>query len=70
MPKSTKKQVAPGPEETRQESQRRLVEQGERIAGVADAIEVYGRLSRYGGTVRFGLPTTRHATGANVPRMG
>lgn len=49
--------------ETRQDTQKRLVEQAERTAGVADAIRVYGRLARYEATIATEQPTLRHSSG-------
>lgn len=51
----------------RQAAQRELVERGQKIPGVAEAIEVYGKLERYAG-VRIGqaVPRIRHATGGNI----
>ncbi len=51
----------------RQSVQRELVERGRKIPGVAEAVEVYGRVQRHVGVaIGQASPKIRHATGGNV----
>jgi len=49
-----------------QDEQRRLMKLAAKQPGVAGTIEAYGRLARYGGTIKTDLPAIRYSTGGNL----
>jgi hypothetical protein len=61
---------APVPAASNQEEQRRLLKEATKRPGVAEAIEAYGRLARYGGSIRTDLPSLRYGTGGNIVLPG
>lgn len=49
-----------------QQEQKRLMKEAAKQPGVAEAIEAYGRLARYGGSIRSDLPAIKYGTGGNL----
>jgi hypothetical protein len=51
---------------SQQDEQKRLMKQAAKQSGVAETIEAYGRLARYGGSIKSDLPVIRYGTGGNL----
>lgn len=65
MDKRTSK-TAPKRSLSPQDEQKRLMKEASKHPGVAEVIDAYGRLARYGGTISNGLPAIRYGRGGNL----